>query len=444
MQNPEAHTAPTQGAAVRTPKWLVWTRLLLLISVAGALYLVVVAFHNGPVAGCGPGSGCDKVLSSRWAYWLDIPVGVPAVVVYLALLASTFWITSRRTADDRRAAWMLAIGLSVVIAGAALWFVGLQMFVIEAFCKFCMLAHVCGFAAAMLCLNNIPFAANPNMPAWSGKSSEQGVPRKAFAPLLMLGVVGVAGLAAGQLLVQKQRNIVKVFAPAVTNQVPAGTSSGAQAPAIAIQNSPNARLIGPRLLSLYDGQFLFQLDDVPMIGPADAANVIVNLSDYNCFHCRMLHPILKEVQKRFGNRLGIVCLPMPMDKQCNPYVPPRHPTFTNSCDYARLSLAVWRANKSAFGTFNDWLFSTEQPAPVEQVREFAGRLVGTEKLSMALTNEWIDQQILKACNLHYTNWQATAGPAMPQIIIGPVISAGALNSRNDLFQYLDKYLGLKP
>ena len=445
MQNPQAPETSSAQLQTVTPAWLHWARLLLLVAASGAGYLAAVAFANGPLAGCGPGSGCDKVLSSRWAYWLDIPVSVPAVVVYLALFVASFLLQRKRSADDQRGAWMLAIGLSIVIAGAAVWFVGLQMFVIEAFCKYCLVAHACGFSAAILFLKNIPFASNASMPAWSSGSPEYGVPRKALPSLIALGAIGTLALAGGQLLIQKQRNVVREFASASTNQaaVAAGTNK-VSLPKIAIPNSPNAQLIGPRLLSLYNGQFLFQLDDVPMIGSPDAPNVIVNLFDYNCFHCRILHPMLKDVQQRFGSRLGIVLLPMPMDQACNPYVPPKHPTFTNSCDYARLSLAVWHADKTAFGKFDDWLFSTQQPAPVDQVREYAARLVGAEKLESAVTNDWIQQLIVKSCNLHFTNWQATAGPAMPQIIIGPVISAGALNSRNDLIVLLEKYLGLKP
>ena len=181
-----------------------------------------------------------------------------------------------------------------------------------------------------------------------------------------------------------------------------------------------------------------------MIGSPGASNVIVNLFDYNCPHCRLLHPILLEAQHRLGDQLGIVCLPMPMDSQCNPFVPAGHPTFTNSCDYARLSLAVWRANRLAYPEFENRMLFSKDPLPVDQARAYAAQLVGTNELQSALTNEWIQQQILMACYLHCTNWQAAGGPAMPQLIIGPVISVGPLNSPNHLLVLLEKYLGIKP
>src|ERR1017187_6158953 len=93
------HSSPSVVPA--TPLWLKWVRVLLLTAMSGAGYLAWVAIHNGPVAGCGPESGCDAVLHSRWAYWLDVPVSVPAVLVYLALLGATVLLQKRPSPDDR-------------------------------------------------------------------------------------------------------------------------------------------------------------------------------------------------------------------------------------------------------------------------------------------------------------------------------------------------------
>lgn len=430
----------TRPGADSAPSWLAWVRLLLAVAILGAGYLAWVAISHGPVAGCGPGSSCDKVLQSRWAYWLNVPVSIPALLVYLALLGATVLLQKRPSPDEQRGTWVGIIGLSVIVAGAAAWFVGLQMFIIEAFCKFCLTAHACGFAAAVLLLRHIPLAVDPDTPMWATGSGKTGIPRKAVAPLVMTGVAGVLVLVAGQLLVQKERNLVKVFPQAGTNAPKPVSATTSRPP----PNSPNAHLAAPHLLSLYNGQFLLPLDDVPMIGSPGASNVIVNLFDYNCTHCRMLHPILLGTQWRLSNQLGIVCLPVPMSTNCNPLVPVGRPSFTNSCDYARLGLAVWRADRRAYPRFQNRLFFGERPPSVEQAREYAAQLVGGDALQTALTNEWIQQQILTACYLHYTNWQSTGGPAMPQIIIGSAISVGPLNSVNHLLALLEKYLGIEP
>ena len=186
---------PSAPVVSSTPPWLILVRALLTVAIVGASYLAWVAIHNGPVAGCGAESGCDKVLHSRWAYWLDIPVSVPALLVYLALLGATILLQKRPAPDDERGSWAAIIALSLIVAGAALWFVGLQVFVIKAFCKFCMTAHACGFAAALLCLKHIPLARDPTTPMWATGSGKRGVPRAAIAILASIGLAGVVLLA---------------------------------------------------------------------------------------------------------------------------------------------------------------------------------------------------------------------------------------------------------
>ena len=172
---------PPRGTA-----WLAWVRAFLVVAIIGAGYLAWASLHHGPVAGCGTESGCDRVLHSRWAYWLDIPVSVPALLVYLALLGATILLQKRSAPDDERGSWAAIIALSVIVAGAALWFVGLQVFVIKAFCKFCMTAHACGLTAALLCLKHIPLAKDPATPMWAAGSGKRGVPRSALALLTSL------------------------------------------------------------------------------------------------------------------------------------------------------------------------------------------------------------------------------------------------------------------
>ena len=248
--------ATPQPAIPSTSAWLAWVRTFLVVAMLGAGYLAWVSIHHGPVAGCGLESGCNQVLQSRWAYWLDLPVSLPAVLVYLALFGTTVLLQKRTSPDDQRGSWAAIIILSVIVAGAALWFVGLQVFVIKAFCKFCMTAHACGFAAALLCLKNIPLAADPDTPMWSTGSGKRGVPRPAVLTLVLIGLAGVAVLAGGQVLFQKERNVVKVLPAtparaAKTAALSASTNTNLSIPETPVglftnrPVSPNARLIAP-------------------------------------------------------------------------------------------------------------------------------------------------------------------------------------------------------
>jgi uncharacterized membrane protein/protein-disulfide isomerase len=433
----------SQPVVQPTPAWLLWVRVLLLVAMSGAGYLAWVAIHNGSAAGCGGESGCNAVLQSRWAYWFDLPVSVPAVLIYLALLGATFLLQKKTSPDDQRGSWAAIIILSVVMAGAACWFVSLQVFVIKSFCKYCLTAHACGLAAALLCLKNIPLATDPDTPMWATGSGKRGVPRQAIFSLVLIGLAGVAALAGGQLLVQKERNVVKVpgkTATAInTNQaIPqASGSPPADQPA-----SPNARLVAPRILSLYSNQFLINLDEMPMIGSPDAPHVIVSCFDYTCSHCRALHPILVQVSRQFSNQVAFVCLPMPLSSRCNPFMHGTAQAAMQACEYAHLGLAVWRARPGVYRQFDDWMFATVKPPPLEDAQAFAAQLVGTNELASALADPWVDQQIQTDCKIHRANWLAVDSAALPQLTIGDAVSSGPINSAQHLEVLLNKYLGL--
>jgi uncharacterized membrane protein len=427
-------------APVSALAWMNWARVLLVIAMAAAGHLAWVSIHDGPAAGCGAGSGCNAVLQSRWAYWLGVPVSVPALLVYVSLFGCTFLLGPKSSPDEQRGSWTAIIVLSVVIAGSAFWFVSLQVFVIQSFCKYCLTAHACGCAAALIFLWNIPYASEPDTPMWQS-SPRRGVPRRAAAWLVLMGLFGVAALAVGQVLVQKQRNVVTVVTAAATNRV--SSSAGTASDIASAMASPNAHLIAPRTLSLYSNQFVINLGEVPMLGSPDAPHVIVCLLDYTCTHCRALHPILEQVGQQYSNQLGIVCLPVSLSAECNPFITKMNlHASPDSCELARLGLAVWRARPEAYPKFENWMFDGPKPPEVSEAREFAAGILGQDGLKLALANPWVSRQLLIDCKIHRANWLAADSSAMPQIVMGDAVSSGPLNSVGHLQMLLNRYMAL--
>jgi len=422
----------------------VWA--LLAVAVVASAYLAWGATVGGGVVGCGTGSDCGKVLQSRWAWWLGLPVSLAALLAYLGLLGATVLLhRSRAEPDGERAAWTAIIPLAIVILGAAAWFIGLQAFVLHAYCKVCLATHACAVAAAAWCLARIPWVRDASISLWGGSSGRRGVSLGMLASLAVAGLAGVAVLVGGQLAIQPKRNVVKQLPPAAVGPAPASNAriQAAVGSPPARPPSPNARLIAPRLLSLYDGEYLLRLDAAPILGSPDCTNVIVHLVDYTCFHCRSLHPILVETQRRLSNRLAIVTLPLSMSTNCNPLIPASIPSHPGSCDFIRISLAVWRANPDAFLKFEDWIFTPQDPPSVDRTREFAVELVGAAALEKALADPWIAEQMNLHSQIHHKNYAALQSRGMPQIILGNAISIGPLNSVDHLLVLLDKYLGLR-
>ncbi|HOA62008.1 MAG TPA: vitamin K epoxide reductase family protein [Verrucomicrobiota bacterium] len=428
------------------PRPLLAVRLLLLVALLGSGYLAWVSLRSGPVPGCGPASTCERVLQSRWAYWLDIPVSIPALLTYAALLGLTCLLKHRTEADQQRGTWAAIVVLSTAIIGAALWFTGLQLFVLHALCKFCMAAHASAVGAAILCLRCLPVITHPGVSLWHSTpegASVFGMPRRALGWLVLAGVAGVAVLATGQVLVPKRLNVVRGGGGQSSQGENIGAQDASQVPGPPPSVlSPRAHVASPRLLSLYGGSFTYKLDEVPLVGSVDAPRMLVSIFDYTCPHCRELHPLLIEAQRRFSNQLGVVMLLLPLSTNCNPTFPGNAHNVPNACEYARLSLAVWRADRAAFREYDEWLFGPHRPPPVEQARRRAAELVGAEALERALTNEWITQHLHTNAYLHASNWVAAGTPTVPQLVIGPAISSGPLASLRELTGLLTTYLGL--
>jgi uncharacterized membrane protein len=465
-------STPSDVSAKKT-RWRGLVQLLLTVAMCGATYLAWVSFQNGPVAGCGPGSGCSKVLQSRWAYWLGIPVSVPAVLAYMGLLATTFCLDRRRIPAWHLRAWAVVLVLSVVISGAAVWFIGLQAIVLKSFCKFCMVAHTCALVATTILLRKAPIhrTTASGKPAQSDGSDGRvhpSMPKPVAAWCALVGLGGVAVLIAGQLLVEKKRFVVAsvsvVQATHPPLRLPANLaaripqsntlasafvtrSNNSMQPSLVVNPANPAALLvrrtGLQQISVHDDLFQFQLNEIPIIGSPDAQHVMVSLFDYTCPHCRDLHPMLIEAQRHFSNQLGIVLLATPLASNCNPVVQIHLPEHTNACEYARLALAVWRARREAFRQYDNWLFEPPRPVPVPEAKRYAAQLVGADNLERALADAWILNHIQTNGYLYKTNYLRLKNSVLPELMIGSVVSFGPLNNPKDLADLLSDHLGLK-
>ncbi|MCC7179276.1 MAG: vitamin K epoxide reductase family protein [Acidobacteria bacterium] len=123
--------APGAAHAVfgSTPNWPLLA--LSLIGVALAGYLSWTSWSGGSVQGCSTGSGCDLVLSSRWATLMGLPTAFWGLLTYFALAATAFLASAARQ-------WRLAWTLSFfgVLYSAYLTTVSVTM--LGATCPYCL------------------------------------------------------------------------------------------------------------------------------------------------------------------------------------------------------------------------------------------------------------------------------------------------------------------
>lgn len=417
-------------------------RLLALVAMAISAYLAWISYAGGKPVGCGPESGCDKVLQSRWAYWLGAPVSLFALAVYSLMIGASFRLHQHTPPDVQRKAWGWLVACALVVAGAALWFTALQVFSLKALCPYCMAAHASGFVAAVLLLVSAPFRSAPAKP-WESEKQVYVTPRT-LRKVALLAAAALSGLVAGQ-LAQTHRTFV--VAP-----IPNGTNLPTRAQSVSLTNTlpaPETRLVpspppalGKRIFPIYGGRFQLDLNEVPVMGAPTNAQVAVSLFDYTCHHCRSMHPLLVEAQRQFSNSLLIVSLPMPLDPGCNWTVTRHYLPHTNACDYAKIGLAVWRADRAKHHEFDQWLLTGEKPPPLPETKEHAAQLVGAEAFEKAMRDPWVEGQLKTNVAIYEVAYRAGQG-SMPQLIVGQNVAVGSY-LQSDLIKLLGDNLGLHP
>ncbi|MBO4757295.1 MAG: vitamin K epoxide reductase family protein, partial [Bacteroidales bacterium] len=205
-----------------------------LAGVAALLLCIIMSVHSlsgAALVGCGAGSACDSVLGGRWSMLFGVfPVSGLAAGVYLAFLVAFAAFRLSKDEEVRELAAKAMLLLSGAIIGAAIWFIGLQIFAEGALCKYCMSAHAIGIICAILTLSAL-------------------LPEKKSLKIWPAAGAGIAALLA---LVQA------LTAPDSVYQ----DGSGAEA-------FP-----------------MISADEAPIVGNPDAEFVIDLLYDYQCSHCR--------------------------------------------------------------------------------------------------------------------------------------------------------------
>jgi protein-disulfide isomerase len=177
-----------------------------------------------------------------------------------------------------------------------------------------------------------------------------------------------------------------VIGPVLLGLAAAAALAGGQ-----VLQPPAARIYRAELAR---GPLEIDLTQLPTLGRAGAPNRIVVLSDYTCPHCRVLHANLDRVLRDVGGQVSFTLAPMAMSTRCNPYIRQTAPPHRQSCEYALLALAVWRAKPQAFAEFDAYLWTSPQPPPLDDARRRASQLLGSEEsLARAQADPWVAERL---------------------------------------------------
>lgn len=93
-------------------------------------------------------------------------------------------------------------------------------------------------------------------------------------------------------------------------------------------------------------------------GPADAPVTLVEYGDYECPHCGRAYPIVKDVQRRLGDRLRFVFRNFPLSSI--------HPHAEHAAESAEAA-----APQGKFWEMHDYLFEHQQSLEDDDLMQYA-------------------------------------------------------------------------
>jgi uncharacterized membrane protein/glutaredoxin len=387
-------------------------RAALLGALGVCLYLLWTSFTGSAIAGCDAAGGCAGLVQGRFGSVAGVPVSAPAIVIDLVLFVLTFWRLDRPLI---RGAILLG---ALLLCGAAGWFIFVQVALIHHICPWCMAAHAMNVLAGGLLLNITPSA-----------TARRLLPVSAIAAAMLAGLMVVQ-------LNQPAHDVRLVNVPGNAEAPPAIS-------AVPLTAHPPATR-PTRWLLEYDGRFKLPISDLPRLGSADARVAVVTLYDYCCPHCRKMHALLETMIQRHPRDLAVIALPMPLCDKCNVYIVTTYPGYENSCDYARLALAVFRADPAKFTKFDAWMWS-QAPLPSPDVaHRYAARIVGENALAAASADPWISKQLAIDIDLYAANSRVANSWRLPQVMIGGGVAVGMPDDPRQYESLLQKYLARSP
>ncbi len=372
--------------------------------------------------GCGGGSPCNQVLSSRWSSVGGVlPVSGLAAGAYLAMLVASFFIGPRTAEPDRRLAWGAMLILSGAAAGSAAWFIFVQEHFIGALCPYCMATHVTGLLLSAIVISQ----------AWRQRTNQDVRPER------------IDSAAAD--LPRSPRRLIGTF-PAIALPLLGIALAGAMA-ALQVGFAPPGVYRGGESQSA--AASALDPHAVPLIGSPDAPYIVTLLFDYQCPHCQRLHAMLEDVMQRYHGKVAFILCPAPLNNQCNPYIARETAEFKDSCDLAKIGLAVFAAKRDAFTAFDTWMFSADpghdlwSPRSLDAARAKAIELVGQAKFDAAQTDPWVDEYLQTSVRIFGQSINPDqSGSAVPKLVFGSHWVTPEPQSADDLVVILQKSLEL--
>ena len=432
--------------------WLLRVVVIVALLVSG--YLAAVAIQSSGPAGCGESAviDCDHVLKTRWSSWFNIPVAIPAVLLYSTLLITTFL--------NRQSLKPLRITLGLTAGMASFWFAGLQFFIIKKLCSYCLVVHACGIVTFLITVANVASAIKTKL-----EFPAIPIAGTAFLTLALISVqltvvpdtveVTEAEVTDDSIELDSLDGSTEPADNQTADHASTGSAETASeqnddahnetvkansaAESSSTEIDPILKTPAGKIMTILQGKARIDTANHPFVGDRDADETFIKLFDYSCPDCRMLHRQLEVYATERNRRIALVLMPVPMNKDCNPYLTKTGSKHLLACEYAKLALAFWIADPEQFPAFHEWMMKDEYPPSVTAAKMHAGKLLNDASISDV--SEKMKDPIIAERIIAYTKiYKASGGKIVPKLFVRDRLIAGASPEPKKMFGVLDRLL----
>ncbi len=295
--------------------------LFVLIGLADTTYLAVAHYRNytditySSFCALSKAINCDTVSQSPWSIMFGLPVAFWGIFGYL--LYGVLLIAVRTHTPERIPLWNLLFILGFLFSVAAVYFGYISASKIHSYCILCILSYAISFLLLLY-----PWIIKRRFDTISPLSGTT----KALQFAVKNTAIKTAGLSLIAFLIG-----LKIFIPDYwTYTFPAPSS-----------------IIHTGLTE----------DWHPWIGAENPLVTIEEYSDYQCFQCKKMHFLLRQLIAEHPDEIRLIHRQFPMDHTVNEIIVPT-PFHVGSGKMA--FLAIYAASQDKFWQMNDALFELGQ------------------------------------------------------------------------------------
>lgn len=384
-------------SSVRVPVLFRIGSLLLTLAMLVATYLGLAAM--GKLPDLDSSDAHALFFESRWGHIGGIPLAFAGAALYGGLLMLS------RSVVKARVCWLatVGLGLALIVKLAAVWFIVVQCFFVGGLCGWCGMTHALAVTGAALLI----IARDIQRPTSSRRSAVVS------AALAMTAITAMA-------LIQLRQP-----SKAITVTV-------ALDPDRVAVNAVTSDFGSSKLVSLYGCRYVINPANFPVIGSVTANEFIVVVTDYTSPDCRALHRHLVDVQRAYGEQLGVIELPGASSPDAK------------AIQRSMLTLRELRSHN--FAAISENIYSSKNLGELKHehvLREILKRVPGeTFHQAEEDFHGRVDSAMTLASEIRQANLKNGGSAELPQVIIGSALLSGVADDPGFYVEKIRNHLGI--